>query len=58
VVDEVRVPVNNPDYGPFLQRIKDAKPDAVFLFLPPGAGTVAFMKGFAERGRGVNRGSS
>ncbi|WP_423458574.1 ABC transporter substrate-binding protein [Ottowia sp. VDI28] len=50
VVDEVRVPVNNPDYGPFLQRIKDAKPDAVFLFLPPGAGTVAFMKGFAERG--------
>lgn len=50
VVDEVRVPVSNPDYGPFLQRIKDAKPDAVFLFLPPGAGTVAFMKGFAERG--------
>jgi len=52
VVDEVRVPVSNPDYGPFLQRIKDAKPDAVFLFLPPGAGTVAFMKGFSERGLG------
>jgi branched-chain amino acid transport system substrate-binding protein len=50
IVDEVRAPVSNPDYGPFLQRIKDAKPDAVFLFLPPGAGTVAFMKGFAERG--------
>ncbi|HSN34529.1 MAG TPA: ABC transporter substrate-binding protein [Ideonella sp.] len=50
VVDEVKAPVANPDYGPFLQRIKDAKPDAVFLFLPPGAGTVAFMKGFSERG--------
>ncbi len=50
VVDSVRAPVANPDYGPFLQRIKDAAPDAVFLFLPPGAGTVAFMKGFAERG--------
>jgi branched-chain amino acid transport system substrate-binding protein len=50
IVDEVRVPVSNTDYGPFLQRIKDAKPDAVFLFLPPGAGTVAFMKGFSERG--------
>jgi branched-chain amino acid transport system substrate-binding protein len=50
VVGEVRVPVSNPDYGPFLQKIKDVKPDAVFLFLPPGAGTVAFMKGFAERG--------
>ncbi|HEX7385034.1 MAG TPA: ABC transporter substrate-binding protein [Burkholderiaceae bacterium] len=50
IVDEVKAPVSNPDYGPFLQRIKDAKPDAVFMFLPPGAGTVAFMKGFNERG--------
>ncbi len=50
IVDDVRVPVRNPDYGPFLQRIKDAKPDAVFMFLPPGAGTIAFMKEFVERG--------
>ena len=50
IVDEVKVPVSNPDYGPYLQRIKDAQPQAVFLFLPPGAGTVAFMKGFTERG--------
>ncbi len=50
IVDDVRVPVSNPDYGPFLQRIKDAKPDAVFIFLPPSAGTIAFMKGFQERG--------
>ena len=50
IVDDVRAPVRNPDYGPFLQRIKDAKPDAVFMFLPPGAGTIAFMKEFTERG--------
>lgn len=50
LVGEVRVPVRNPDFGPFLQRIKDAKPDAVFLFLPPGGETISFMKGFAERG--------
>ena len=50
IVGEVRVPVSNPDYGPFLQKIKDVKPDAVFLFMPPGAGTIAFMKGFSERG--------
>ncbi len=50
IVGDVRAPVKNPDYGPFLERIKDSKPDAVFLFLPPGAGTIAFMKGFAERG--------
>ena len=50
VVGEVRVPVANVDFAPYLQKIKDVKPDAVFLFLPPGAGTIAFMKGFAERG--------
>ena len=50
IVDDVRVPVSNPDYGPFLQRIKDAAPQAVFIFLPPGAGTIAFMKGYQERG--------
>ncbi len=50
IVGEVRAPVMNPDFAPFLQKIKDTKPDAVFIFLPPGAETIAFMKGFAERG--------
>jgi len=50
IVGELRAPVKNPDFAPFLQKIKDTKPDAVFLFLPPGAETIAFMKGFTERG--------
>ena len=50
IVDEVRAPVKNPDFAPFLQKIKDAKPEAVFMFLPPGSETIAFMKGFTERG--------
>ncbi len=50
IVGEVRVPVRNPDFAPYLQRVKDSKPDAVFLFLPPGAETVGFMKSFVERG--------
>ncbi|MBU6259949.1 MAG: ABC transporter substrate-binding protein [Burkholderiales bacterium] len=50
IVGDVRVPVKNPDFAPFLQKIKDVKPDAVFIFLPPGAETIAFMKGFTERG--------
>ena len=50
IVGEVRVPVKNPDFAPYLQKIKDTRPEAVFLFLPPGAETVAFMKGFADRG--------
>lgn len=52
IVGEVRSPVMNPDFAPFLQKIKDIKPDAVFIFLPPGAETISFMKGFAERGLG------
>jgi len=52
IVGEVRTPVKNPDFAPFLQKIKDAKPEAVFLFLPPGEQTIAFMKGFAERDLG------
>ncbi|HEY5308386.1 MAG TPA: ABC transporter substrate-binding protein, partial [Casimicrobiaceae bacterium] len=36
IVDSVRTPLQNPDFAPFLQRIKDAKPEAVFVFVPPG----------------------
>jgi len=50
LVGEVRTPLKNPDFGPFIQRIKDAKPQAVFIFLPAGEQAVAFMKGYRERG--------
>ncbi|HLS51782.1 MAG TPA: ABC transporter substrate-binding protein [Burkholderiaceae bacterium] len=50
IVGEVRTPVQNPDFSPYLSRIKDAKPDAVFMFVPSGAQGVAFLKGYAERG--------
>jgi branched-chain amino acid transport system substrate-binding protein len=46
---ELRVPLRNPDFAPFLQRVRDASPDAVFVFVPSGVGSI-FMKQFAERG--------
>ena len=49
VVEEVKVPLANPDFAPFLQRMKDSKPDAVFVFVPAGQGG-NFMKQYAERG--------
>ena len=49
VVEAIRVPLANPDFSPFLQRAADAKPDAIFVFVPSGQGG-AFMKQFAERG--------
>ncbi|RZI94580.1 MAG: ABC transporter substrate-binding protein [Variovorax sp.] len=49
VIDKLRVPLRNPDFAPFLQKVRDAKPDALFVFVPSGAGA-AVMKQFLERG--------
>jgi branched-chain amino acid transport system substrate-binding protein len=49
VIETLRVPLRNPDFAPFLQKVRDAKPDALFTFVPAGVGT-ALMKQFAERG--------
>lgn len=45
----LRVPLANPDFAPFLQRAADAKPQAMFAFVPSGQGA-ALAKQFAERG--------
>ena len=50
IVGGLRVPLKNPDFAPFVQRIKDAKPEGVFIFTPAGEAAVAFMKSFKERG--------
>jgi branched-chain amino acid transport system substrate-binding protein len=50
VVGALRVPLKNAEFAPFVQRIKDAKPEAVFIFTPAGETAVAFMKAFTERG--------
>ncbi|MES2949153.1 MAG: ABC transporter substrate-binding protein [Pseudomonadota bacterium] len=49
VAESLRVPLRNPDFAPFLQKVRDIKPDALFVFVPSGAGA-AVMKQFLERG--------
>jgi branched-chain amino acid transport system substrate-binding protein len=49
VTEALRVPMRNPDFAPFLQKVRDSKPDALFVFVPSGAGA-AVMKQFLERG--------
>ena len=49
VTEALRVPLRSPDFAPFLQKVRDAKPDALFVFVPSGAGA-AVMKQFMERG--------
>ncbi len=50
IVGEARVPLKNPEYAPYLQRVKDAKPEALFVFIPAGEAAVGIMKAYAERG--------
>src|SRR5690606_36636408 len=50
IVGVVRTPVKNPDFAPYLQRVKDLKPEAVFLFVPNGDQGVALAKDYKERG--------
>jgi branched-chain amino acid transport system substrate-binding protein len=49
VAESLRVPMRSPDFAPFLQKVRDQKPDALFVFVPSGAGA-AVMKQFLERG--------
>jgi branched-chain amino acid transport system substrate-binding protein len=49
VLEELKAPLADPDFSPFLQRARDLKPDALFLFVPaPQAG--ALMKQVVDRG--------
>ncbi len=50
IVGSVRVPLANPDVVPFLQRVLDQKPDALYAFIPGGTQPPAFVKAFNEVG--------
>jgi branched-chain amino acid transport system substrate-binding protein len=52
VIGAVRMPPPTSDFAPFLQRVKDAKPDALFVFVPAGKSATALMKGFGDLGLG------
>ncbi len=49
VMEKLRTPLRGPDFAPVLQKVRDAQPDALFVFLPSGQGA-QFMKQFGERG--------
>jgi branched-chain amino acid transport system substrate-binding protein len=45
----LRVPLLNPDFAPFLQRVRDASPDGLYVFIPAGQ-AATMMRQFVERG--------
>ncbi|NBS97139.1 MAG: ABC transporter substrate-binding protein [Betaproteobacteria bacterium] len=44
ILGEDRMAMNTTDFAPFVQRIADAKPEAVYMFLSPGPSSIAFLK--------------
>ena len=46
---EIKVPLGTTDFSSYLQRVRDAKPQAVFLFMPVGPMSAGFVKAFKER---------
>jgi branched-chain amino acid transport system substrate-binding protein len=50
MLGSVRVPLQNPDWAAYMQRVKDAKPDALKMFIPAGKTATAVMKNFSDLG--------
>ncbi|MGB7543271.1 MAG: ABC transporter substrate-binding protein [Burkholderiales bacterium] len=50
IAGSVRIPLANPDFIPYMQRVKDAKPDAVFGFIPAGKQATAIIKAYGDLG--------
>jgi branched-chain amino acid transport system substrate-binding protein len=48
-IESIRIPLANPDFAPFLQRVRDLNPDTAFIYFP-GTQAGIFAKQFAERG--------
>jgi branched-chain amino acid transport system substrate-binding protein len=50
IVGKVRIPLASPDFVPYMQRAKDAKPDVVFSFIPAGKQATQIMKAYGDLG--------
>ncbi len=49
VVESIRVPLNAMDFGPYLQRASDSRPDAIYVFEPEGPAAI-LIRQYNERG--------
>ena len=55
IVGALRIPLANPDFSAFVQRIKDADPEGIYIFVPGGAQPAALAKALVERGMDTSR---
>lgn len=50
IIGSVRVPLMTVDFAPYLQRVKDSKPDVLFAFVNAGNVAPALFKDFKTKG--------
>mgnify|MGYP001107700062 FL=1 len=46
----VRIPVSNPEFSGYMQRMRDAKADAVFIFMPIGELSIGILRAINDSG--------
>lgn len=50
IVKSIRIPLRTTDYAPFLENVLQAKPDALYIFMPAGPPSIATVNAWAKRG--------
>lgn len=50
IVEEIRVPLGTADFSPYLQKIRDLKPDCTLMFMPGGPMSIGFIKAYDDSG--------
>jgi branched-chain amino acid transport system substrate-binding protein len=50
LVGNLRTPLSNPEYSGYIQRIRDAKPDGVFIFMPLGELSIGIVRAINDSG--------
>ena len=52
MLGESRIPVGSQDFTAYIQKVKDAKPDVMFLFINASGGGISFIKALRTAGLG------
>jgi branched-chain amino acid transport system substrate-binding protein len=50
IVGTARTPQQETNFSAYMERVLQAKPDALYMFQPAGSPSIAFVKAYAERG--------
>jgi branched-chain amino acid transport system substrate-binding protein len=50
IIGSDRSPLKETNYGVYMEKVLQAKPDALYMFQPAGAPSVALVKAYSERG--------